>query len=132
MVSTTTFDRAKMLAAAPQGFSLATEVADFLVRAGVPFAQAHEAAGKCVAICESKGIQLHEISDSDFAGVHTSLTPEVRTSLTIDGAIASRKTVGATGGAALSKQLAEADSETKAYKSKISTQITSFSEMMGQ
>jgi len=132
MVATTTFDRAKMLAAAPQGFSLATEVADFLVRAGVPFAQAHEAAGKCVAICESKGIQLHEISDSDFAGVHTSLTPEVRTSLTIDGAIASRKTVGATGGAALSKQLAEAASETKAYKSKISIQITSFSEMMGQ
>jgi argininosuccinate lyase len=132
MVATTSFDRAKMLAAAPQGFSLATEVADFLVRAGVPFAQAHEAAGKCVAICESKGIQLHEISDSDFAKVHTSLTPEVRASLTIDGAIASRKTVGATGGASLSKQLAEAANETKAYKSKISTQITSFSEMMGQ
>jgi argininosuccinate lyase len=51
MVATTTFDREKMAAAAPQGFSLATEVADFLVRAGVPFAQAHEAAGKCVAIC---------------------------------------------------------------------------------
>ena len=45
MVATTTFDREKMAAAAPQGFSLATEVADFLVRAGVPFAQAHEAAG---------------------------------------------------------------------------------------
>ena len=132
MVATTTFDREKMLAAAPQGFSLATEVADFLVRAGVPFSQAHEAAGKCVAICEATGLQLHELSDSDFSGVHPSLTPEIRTSLTVDGAIASRKTIGATGGAALSKQLTEAASETKVRKLNISTQIAAFSEMMGQ
>jgi argininosuccinate lyase len=132
MVATTNFDREKMLAAAPQGFSLATEVADFLVRAGVPFAQAHEAAGKCVAICEVKGLQLHELSDSDLAAVHKSLTPEVRTSLTVSGAIASRKTVGATGGATLAKQLNEAASEIKAHKRKISAQINSFSEMMGQ
>ena len=132
MVATTTFDRDKMLAAAPQGFSLATEVADFLVRAGVPFPQAHEAAGKCVAICEATGLQLHELSDSDFSGVHPSLTPEIRTSLTVDGAIASRKTIGATGGAALSKQLTEAASETKVRKLNISTQIAAFSEMMGQ
>ena len=49
MVATTTFDREKMAAAAPQGFSLATEVADFLVRAGVPFAQAHEARSSSIA-----------------------------------------------------------------------------------
>jgi argininosuccinate lyase len=132
MVATTTFDREKMAAAAPQGFSLATEVADFLVRAGITFAQAHEAAGKCVALCESKGVQLHELSDSDFVNVHPSLTPEVRNSLTVAGAIASRKTIGATGGAALAKQLSDAAAETKAHKLKISTQIESFSEMMSQ
>jgi len=132
MVATTTFDREKMAAAAPQGFSLATEVADFLVRAGIAFAQAHEAAGKCVALCESKGVQLHELSDSDFVNVHPSLTPEVRNSLTVTGAIASRKTIGATGGAALAKQLSDAAAETKAQKLKISTQIKSFSEMMSQ
>jgi argininosuccinate lyase len=132
MVATTTFDREKMLAAAPQGFSLATEIADFLVRAGIPFAQAHEAAGKCVALCESKGLQLHELSDSDFVGAHPSLSPEVRTSLTVAGAIASRTTVGATGGSALAKQLSEAAAETKAHKVKISTQIDNFSEMMSQ
>jgi len=132
MVSTTTFDRDKMAAAAPQGFSLATEIADFLVRAGVTFAQAHEAAGKCVALCESKGLQLHELSDSDFTGVHPALTPDVRTCLTVAGAIASRKTVGATGGSALAKQLSDALAETKAHKIKISTQIKSFSEMMSQ
>ena len=132
MVATTTFDREKMAAAAPQGFSLATEVADFLVRAGVPFAQAHEAAGKCVAICEVKGLQLHELADSDFLGVHPSLTSDVRNSLTVAGAIASRKTIGATGGAALSKQLSDAAAETKAAKVNISAQISGFSEMMSQ
>ena len=132
MVATTTFDREKMAAAAPQGFSLATEVADFLVRAGVPFAQAHEAAGKCVAICEVKGLQLHELSDSDFFGVHPSLTSDIRNSLTVAGAIASRRTIGATGGAALAKQLSDAAAEMKATKVKISTQINNFSEMMSQ
>ena len=132
MVATTTFDREKMAAAAPQGFSLATEVADFLVRAGVPFAQAHEAAGKCVAICEVKGLQLHELSDSDFLGVHPSLTSDVRNSLTVAGAIASRKTIGATGGAAIAKQLSDAAAETKAAKVNISAQISGFSEMMSQ
>ena len=132
MVATTIFDREKMAAAAPQGFSLATEVADFLVRTGVPFAQAHEAAGKCVAICEVKGLQLHELSDSDFLGVHPSLSSDVRNSLTVAGAIASRKTIGATGGAALAKQLSDAAAETKAAKVKISAQINTFSEMMSQ
>ena len=132
MVATTTFDREKMAAAAPQGFSLATEVADFLVRAGVPFAQAHEAAGKCVAICEVKGLQLHELSDSDFLGVHPSLTSDVRNSLSVAGAIASRKTIGATGGAAIAKQLSDAAAETKAAKVNISAQISGFSEMMSQ
>ena len=132
MVATTSFDRAKMLAAAPQGFSLATEVADFLVRAGVPFASAHEAAGKCVAICESKNIQLHELSDSDFTAVHPKLTSEIRKSLTVEGAIASRTTVGATGGTALAKQLVDATASVKGAQSKISTQVSAFSEMMGQ
>ena len=131
MVATTAFDRAKMLAGAPQGFSLATEVADFLVRAGVPFATAHEAAGKCVAHCEDRNIELHEMSDSDFVAVHPKLTPEIRNSLTVAGAIASRTTVGATGGGALSKQLADATSNTKSTQSKISAQMKAFSEMMG-
>ena len=132
MVATTSFDREKMAEAAPQGFSLATEIADFLVRAGVPFSQAHETAGKCVGLCETKGLQLHELSDSDFAGVHPSLTSDVRESLTVAGAIASRKSIGSTGGTALAKQLSDAAAETKAAKVKISTQINNFSEMMSQ
>jgi argininosuccinate lyase len=132
MVATTTFDRAKMLKAAPQGFSLATEIADFLVRSNVPFALAHEAAGKCVALCETKKIDLHELSDADFLQVHPQLTPEIRKVLTVEGAIASRTTVGATGGAALVAQLAAANSDIKSAEKKLSDQMRVFSEMMGE
>jgi len=132
MIATTQFDREKMLKAAPEGFSLATEVADFLVRKGVPFAQAHEAAGKCVAICEAKGLQLHELSDIDLQGVHPSLTADIRQSLTVNGAIASRTTVGATGPAALKQQLTDVKAGNSAARAKISNQISAFSEMMGQ
>jgi argininosuccinate lyase len=132
MVATTAFDRAKMLAAAPQGFSLATEIADFLVRAHVPFSTAHEAAGKCVALCEVQQIELHQLSDEDFKKVHPLLTPEIRKVLTVEGAIASRTTVGATGGVALAAQLAAANSDIKATEKKLSDQISSFSAMMGE
>ena len=132
MVATTAFDRAKMLAAAPQGFSLATEIADFLVRAHVPFSTAHEAAGKCVALCEAQQIELHQLSDQDFKKVHPLLTPEIRKVLTVEGAIASRTTVGATGGVALAAQLAAANSDIKATEKKLSDQISSFSAMMGE
>lgn len=132
MVDTTNFDRAKMLDGAPKGFSLATEIADFLVRANVPFASAHEAAGKCVAICEAKQIELHELSDSDFRSVHPQLTSDIRKVLTVEGAIASRTTIGATGGTALSAQLATVNSEIKSAQKKLSDQMRSFSEMMGE
>lgn len=132
MIATTNFDRQKMLAAAPQGFSLATEIADFLVRANVPFASAHEAAGQCVAICESKQIELHELSDADFQSVHPQLTSDIRKVLTVEGAISSRTTIGATGGSALAAQLAAANSDIKATEKKLSDQMRAFSEMMGE
>ena len=43
---------------APQGFSLATDVAEWLVREGVPFREAHEVAGACVRRCEELGVEL--------------------------------------------------------------------------
>jgi argininosuccinate lyase len=132
MVATTNFDRSKMLAAAPQGFSLATEIADFLVRSNVPFASAHDAAGKCVALCEAQQIELHQLSDADFKQVHPLLTPEIRKVLTVEGAIASRTTIGATGGSALSTQLSTANSDIKSAEKKLSDQMRAFSEMMGE
>jgi argininosuccinate lyase len=132
MIATTEFDRAKMLEAAPQGFSLATEIADFLVRVNVPFAQAHEAAGKCVSLCEVKKIELHQLSDADFMGVHPLLTSQIRSVLTVEGAIASRTTIGATGGTSLQTQLVAAKNDIKSFEKKLSDQMRVFTEMMGE
>ena len=66
MIETSRFDRERMAQSAPVGFALATEIADWLVREGLPFRNAHEVAGKCVRLCETKGIELHEINDADL------------------------------------------------------------------
>ena len=75
---------------APQGFSLATDVAEWLVRQGVPFRVAHEVAGACVRGCEELGIGLEDLTDEQFAEVSPSLTPDVREVLTASGSVASR------------------------------------------
>jgi argininosuccinate lyase len=131
MVATTSFDRAKMLVAAPLGFSLATEIADFLVRAHVPFSEAHEAAGKCVALCEKDGIELDQLSDQQFKSIHSSLTAEVRKVLTVQGAIASRITVGATGPTAFADQIKSAMTNLSRLSKVIADEQKRFSEMMG-
>jgi argininosuccinate lyase len=131
MVATTEFDRAKMLAAAPLGFSLATEIADFLVRAHIPFAEAHEAAGKCVALCEKNGIQLDQLTDDQFKSIHAALTPEVRQVLTVEGAISSRTTLGATGPTAFAEQIKAATENLSKVSTVIAQQQKRFSEMMG-
>jgi argininosuccinate lyase len=131
MVATTEFDREKMLASAPLGFSLATEIADFLVRAHIPFAEAHEAAGKCVALCEKNGIELDQLSNDQFKSIHSALTPDIRKVLTVEGAIASRTTVGATGPQAFAAQIKFATTNLSKVSTVIAEQQKRFSEMMG-
>jgi argininosuccinate lyase len=131
MVATTDFDREKMALAAPLGFSLATEIADYLVRAKVPFAHAHEAAGKCVALCEASGRQLHQLTDEEFASIHPSLKGDVRDVLTIHGALESRTTVGGTSPSSFKRQIKESTAITAAYSKEFTDKAKAFSEMMG-
>jgi argininosuccinate lyase len=107
MVATLVFDTARMAELAPQGFSLATDVAEWLVREGVPFRVAHEVAGACVRRCEERGIELHELTDEDLAAISPHLTPEVRSVLTVEGSVASRDGRGGTAPVRVSEQLAE-------------------------
>ncbi|MSX50758.1 MAG: argininosuccinate lyase, partial [Actinobacteria bacterium] len=127
MVATTDFDREKMALAAPLGFSLATEIADYLVRARVPFAQAHEAAGKCVALCESSGRQLHQLTDAEFSSIHPSLNGDVRDVLTVHGALESRTTVGGTSPSSFKAQIKEATATTSAYTKEFTDKAKAFS-----
>jgi argininosuccinate lyase len=131
MVATTDFDREKMALAAPLGFSLATEIADYLVRAKVPFAQAHEAAGKCVALCEASGRQLHQLTDKEFESIHPQLKSDVRDVLTVHGALDSRTTFGGTSSSSLQMQIKDATAMTASYSTEFTDKARAFSEMMG-
>ncbi|MEY4348343.1 MAG: argininosuccinate lyase, partial [Actinomycetota bacterium] len=96
MISTTTFHVEVMAASAPTGFALATDIAEWLVRAGVPFRNAHEIAGKCVAVAEGNSVELWDLSDSQLAEISEHLTPEVREVLTTEGSMNSRSAFGGT------------------------------------
>ncbi len=69
MVATLTFDPERLESLAPRGFSLATDVADWLVRQRVPFAEAHHIAGACVRFCEERGIELGDLTDGQLAEI---------------------------------------------------------------
>ncbi|MBN8425820.1 argininosuccinate lyase [Microbacterium esteraromaticum] len=107
MVATMRFDTARMAELAPEGFSLATDVADWLVRKGVPFRDAHEVSGALVQACEERGIGLEDADDALFAQVSPLLSPEVREVLTIEGSVASRAGVGGTAPVRVTEQRAE-------------------------
>lgn len=104
LVGTLTFHPERLRELAPAGFTLATDLAEWMVRQGVPFRVAHEASGSCVRIAESRGVGLVDLTDDELAGVHEALTPEVREVLTIDGAVASRATRGGTAGVRVAEQ----------------------------
>jgi argininosuccinate lyase len=106
MVATLEFDTARMAELAPQGFSLATDVADHLVRTGVPVREAHEIAGALVRFCEERGMDLADPSDEDYAAIDPRLTPEVRGVLTVAGSIAARSGTGGTAPERVAEQLA--------------------------
>lgn len=106
MTATLRFDTDRLAAMAPAGYSLATDIAEWLVRAGIPFRVAHEAAGACVAAAEADGRTLDQLTDGELAAIHPALTPQVRQVLTVEGSLASRDGVGGTAPVRVAEQLA--------------------------
>ena len=105
MVSTLEFDTERMAASAPEGFALATDIAEWLVRQGVPFRRAHEIAGACVKVAEDRGAELWDLTDEDFASIDPELKPEVREVLSVEGALASRNAFGGTAPIRVAEQI---------------------------
>jgi argininosuccinate lyase len=106
MIATMTVRADRLAAAAPAGFTLATEVAEWLVRRGVPFREAHEVTGRLVVHCLARGCELDQVSDAELAVLSDHLTPEVRDVLSVSGALAARTTYGSTGPRPMAEQLA--------------------------
>ena len=107
MISTMRIDTARLAAAAPEGFALATDVAEYLVRRGVPFREAHEAVGRLVAWCSSHNCDLPDVDDAQLSQISPHLTPEIRSVLSVEGALAARSARGGTAPARVVEQIAD-------------------------
>lgn len=105
LVGSLTFDEERMAALAPAGFTLATDIAEWLVRQGVPFRSAHEAAGAAVQSAEVRGVGLDELTDDELAAISPELSPSVRDVLTIEGSVSSRNARGGTAPERVGEQL---------------------------
>jgi argininosuccinate lyase len=105
LVATLDFDVDRLAALAPVGYTLATDVAEWLVRRGVGFRTAHEAAGAAVRVAEARGVGLGELTDDELVQISAELTPEVRAVLTVTGSVAARNARGGTAPEQVAAQL---------------------------
>ncbi len=114
MIATLTFDTERMAHLAPRGFALATDIAEWLVRTGVPFRDAHEIAGTCVKVCEAQHKELWELTDDELASISPHLNAGVREVLSAEGSVAARSGYGGTAPERVAEQLTELSSMVEA------------------
>ncbi|WP_250506934.1 argininosuccinate lyase [Bowdeniella massiliensis] len=114
MIATLTFDTERMAHLAPRGFALATDIAEWLVRTGVPFRDAHEIAGTCVKVCEAQHKELWELTDDELTSISPHLNAGVREVLSAEGSVAARSGYGGTAPERVAEQLAELSSMVQA------------------
>ncbi|WP_328295738.1 argininosuccinate lyase [Kineococcus sp. NBC_00420] len=111
MIATLHFHTERMASLAPQGFALATDIAEWLVRQGVPFRDAHQTSGACVRRCEElsaelgRSVELWDLSVEDLAAISAHLTPEVKDVLSTEGSLSSRDGIGGTAPIRVAEQL---------------------------
>ena len=130
MIETAQFDSAAISKGAADGFSLATEIADFLAKKQIPFATAHEVAGECVKYCENNGIELDQLSDAQLLAIHPALTGEVKAFLNVSGAVASRTSSMGTSQKSVTAALAQLKKEISAVDEVIANQRKRLSGMI--
>ena len=106
LIATARINTQRLALAAPAGFALATDLAELLVRRGVPFREAHEIVGHLVVWCQVHDTEFDEVSDEDLAKISPLLTPDVRDVLSARGAIAARSAYGGTAPERVAEQLA--------------------------
>ena len=130
MIETAQFDSAAISKGAADGFSLATEIADFLAKKQIPFATAHEVAGECVKYCEKNGIELDQLSDAQLLAIHPALTGEVKAFLNVKGAVASRTSLMGTSQKSVTAALTQLKMEISAVDEVIANQRKRLSGMI--
>lgn len=131
MIETATFNGDKISSGTVSGHALATEIADFLVRAGTPFALAHEISGRAVAHADSQGVEVHELSDNQLSDIDSRLTSDLRSSLSAHSAIQSRASINGTSTKSVVAQLAQLNTKNRGFLTWIASERKRFSGMMG-
>ena len=114
LVAALEFDTARMRAAADDPALGATDVAEELVRGGMPFRTAHEVVGRLVRHAEEKQISLRDLSAEDLRSVDAALTPKILQALDPGRAVAARSLVGGPAPAAVEQELARLEAELRA------------------
>ena len=97
MIADLTFDRERLAAAAGEGFTTATDLADWLVReAGVPFRESHHITGRVVALAEEKGCGLEDLALAELTAIDERISDAVFDVLGVDNSVRSRNSYGGT------------------------------------
>lgn len=96
VMETLLFDVEKMRSVAAGGYSTATDVADYLVRQGIPFREAHEIVGKTVRYCEVQGKELAELSLVEWQGIDARFEAGVLECVQVESSVAARRSYGGT------------------------------------
>ncbi|WP_029200586.1 argininosuccinate lyase [Oribacterium sp. NK2B42] len=97
MLSTMTFNKIRMEDSAKRGFTNATDVADYLVRKGVPFRTAHGIVGELVLLCEEKKCALDDLTLSDYKNICDKIDEDIYDAISLETCVKNRKTTGAPG-----------------------------------
>jgi argininosuccinate lyase len=132
MVQTAKFKSNKISQNSESGFSLATEIADYLAKAGIPFSQAHEAAGACVRYCEEHKIELNQIPVEQLKKIHPDLKLDLIDLLNAQSAVYSRNSVMGTSPKSVEQAISTLNQDLAKMKEEISRIRDNFSGMISQ
>ncbi|MCR5743182.1 MAG: argininosuccinate lyase [Lachnospiraceae bacterium] len=97
MLKTTRFNKPRMAASAKNGFTNATDAADYLVGKGVPFRDAHGIVGQLVLFCEEKKISLDEMSLEEYKAISPVFEADIYDAISLETCVDKRLTIGAPG-----------------------------------
>lgn len=106
MISTMTFNKDAMESSAKNGFTNATDAADYLVNHGVPFRDAHGIVGQLVLFCIEKGIALDDMSLEEFKAISPVFEADIYEAISMKTCVEKRMTIGAPGQEAMKKVIA--------------------------
>lgn len=117
MIATLQVNADTMRIAAARGFSTATDIADYCVRKGLPFRQAHEVVGKTVRYCVEHNKQIPELSLAEFRGFSDLIEADIYDYVTLEASVNARKATGGTATEAVQREIERARREQQATRS---------------